>query len=322
MNFTSDIKKELISNCLKSWKKNKSNELTETCKKSALSAFVRTSGELGVVDGIPSFFIVSETENVAEFFISLFMELFKTELSVSNATMDRMSGRDKLVLQCPVKDSKRILQELGLIKKADDTFKDNISSRLTKFPETELAFITGAFLGGGSCTVPSNDGKSGYHLEFVFSDKKIAKEFCDLLWQNEILAKTIKRKEKYVVYIKNKELISDFLSVVGVKKALDKFSKIVEKRDESNQSNLAANCFSGNADKTAQASVKQFLAIETIKKSVGLESLGEELKELAIARIANPSASLQELAEKLQVSKSCLNHRMRRLLEIAEKLKG
>ena len=322
MNFTSDIKKELIANSLKAWQKSKAQEVAETCKRSALSAFVRTSGELEILEGLPSFYIVSETENVAEFFISLFMELFQVELSVSNATMDKKSGRDKLILRCPSKEARRILQTLELLRKSEDVFKDKISSKLLKYPESEIFYIIGAFLGGGSCTVPSENGKSGYHLEFVFSDRKIAKEFCSLLWENEILAKQIKRKEKHVIYIKNKEFISDFLSIVGAKKALKKFSEIVEKRDEANQSNRTANCFSGNADKTAQAAVKQVLAIEKIENRMGLDSLSEDLKALAEARQENPVASLQELADMLKVSKSCLNHRMRRLLEIAEGLNG
>ena len=321
MNFTSDIKREIISQSAKSRRKNSEGE-DLLAKKSALSAFVRTSGELGIKDGIPTFFIVSETENVAEYFISLFVELFSTELSVARASMDRMSGRDKLVLQCPLNDSERILRELGLLKRINNEFKIKISSLFTAEQNVKMSYIKGAFLGSGSCTIPAETGKSGYHLEFVFSERKIAKEFCDLLWEEELLAKVIKRKETYVVYIKNKELISDFLSMIGAKNCLKKFLSVVDKRDEANQSNRAANCFSGNADKTAQAAVKQTLAIERIKKGSGLDSLTDDLKELALLRLENPSMSLQELADTLKISKSCLNHRMRRLMEISEKTNG
>ena len=93
MNFTSDIKKEIIANNLKIRKSKTTEDLAESCKKSALSAFLRTSGELGFVDGKPTFFIVSETENVAEFFISTCMELFQVELSIANVSLDRLSGR-------------------------------------------------------------------------------------------------------------------------------------------------------------------------------------------------------------------------------------
>jgi DNA-binding transcriptional regulator WhiA len=91
MNFTSDIKKEIIHHGLH----------TVEERIAALSAFVRTSGFVGKKDGVPSFFIVSETENVAEFFMAAFAETFKTDLAITHATMDRMSGRGKLLLQCP-----------------------------------------------------------------------------------------------------------------------------------------------------------------------------------------------------------------------------
>ena len=168
--------------------------------------------------------------------------------------------------------------------------------------------------------IPSENGKSGYHLEFVFSDKKTADDFCKMLWSMDLLAKIIKRKESYVVYIKNKEIISDFLSLIGVSSCLKKFSVIVEKRDEANQNNRAANCYSGNVEKTVQASVKQVMAIERLKDSAIFEDLSEELKGLARFRLDNPAMSLQELADSLKLSKSCLSHRMRRLMELAAKL--
>ena len=310
MNFTSDVKREIIAKNLKSRKKKERGEIAELKKISALSAFVRTSGELGVKDGSPTFFIVSETENVAEYFVALFVELFGVELSVARASMDRMSGRDKLVLLCPLNYSERILRELGLLKRSTMEFKDGIASRFKNDKETRIAYITGAFLGSGTCTIPAETGKSGYHLEFVFSERKIAKEFCDLLWEEELLAKIIKRKETYVV----------FLSMLGAENSLKKFFTVVDKRDESNQSNRAANCFSGNADKVAQASVKQIFAIERIKTKAGLDSLTEDLKELALFRLENPTMSMQELANSLNITKSCLNHRIRRLMEISGKL--
>lgn len=320
MNFTSDVKREIIAKNMKSRRKKEREEIAELKKISALSAFVRTSGELGVKDGLPTFFIVSETENVAEYFVALFVELFGVELSVARASMDRMSGRDKLVLLCPLNSSERILRELGLLKRSTIEFKDGIASRFKNDKETRIAYITGAFLGSGTCTIPAETGKSGYHLEFVFSERKIAKEFCDLLWEEELLAKIIKRKETYVVYIKNKEFISDFLSMIGAENSLKKFFTVVDKRDEANQSNRAANCFSGNADKVAQASVKQIFAIERIKAKAGLDSLTEDLKELAFFRLENPTMSMQEIANSLNITKSCLNHRIRRLMEISGKL--
>ena len=304
MNFTSDIKKELISKGIAE-------------KFSGLSAFVKTCGTVGIKDGAPTFFLVSETENVAEFFMSVFSEAFQAELAVTNATWDRMSGRDKLLLQCVSANTAEVMRTLGLLKKNGD-FKEGISSSLLSSEEKCISYIQGAFLGGGSCSVPTDEGKTGYHLEWVFSDKKTARDFCDLLAEFELIARLTERKETSVVYIKSKEQISDFLSVVGCKHALKKFSALVEKRDEANRSNRARNCMAGNADKTAIAAVKQVVALRKLVERGGLEDLTEELKTLALTRLENPSMSLQELADYFKISKSCLNHRMRRLMTLAE----
>ncbi|MBQ8284448.1 MAG: DNA-binding protein WhiA [Clostridia bacterium] len=313
MSFTSEIKKEIVNRKL--WKGKGNAE-----KKAALSAFIRTSGTIGFKDGIPTFFLVSETENVAEFFMRIFYETFGVELSVTHATMDRLSGRDKLLLQCPTANAKNVLIELGLLKKTSLEFKSGISASLIKDDACKIAYMQGAFLGGGSCTLPHETGKTGYHLEIVFLEEKPAKDFCVKLAQLELIVKLVKRKETYVVYIKSKELISDFLSVIGAENALEKLSKVVEKRDRANQSNRTQNCMAGNADKAAKAAVKQVMAIQTLQKSGVIEGLNDELKALANLRLDNPAMSLQELADALKVSKSCLNHRMRKLMETAEKL--
>lgn len=311
MNFTSDIKKEIINRGMSG-----ADGLAE--KKACVSAFIRTSGTIGVKEGKPTFFIVSETEPVAEFICATFSEIFATELSITRATMDRMSGRDKLIFECPAQNSTRIVKELGLLKKTGE-LREGIASSLLSTENRRIAYIQGAFLGGGSCTIPAEGGKSGYHLEIVFSDRKTAREFCGVLEEFELIARLTERKETQVAYIKSKEQISDFLSVIGAVGALKKFSALVEKRDEANRSNRAQNCMAGNADKTAIAAVKQVVAIQTLIDRGGIEELSEELKTLAKLRVEQPSKSLQELADMLKVSKSCLNHRMRKLMAEAEK---
>ena len=312
MSFTSDIKKEIISRGIGRGKDGAAE------KRAALSAFVRTSGFLGEKDGSPNFFIVSETENVAEFFMSAFSQVFSCELSITRATMDRMSGRDKLLLQCPQPYAEEVMKKLGLVKRTGGV-RSGISASLISTDERSIAYIKGAFLGGGSCTLPSESAKTGYHLEIVFSDKQTARDFCDLLAELELIVRLVERKETFVAYIKSKEVISDFLSIIGAEHTLKKFSALVEKRDQANQNNRAQNCMAGNADKTAIAAVKQVVAIEKLKKWSGYADLSDELKEVAELRLKNPSISLQELADALKLSKSCINHRMRKLLELAAK---
>lgn len=309
MNFTSDVKKEIIARGISG----------RAAEKAALSAFVRTSGQLFSFDRGRGFSIVTETENVAEFFTALFGSAFGTELSVAHASMDKMSGRDKLILECPTEKSEEILKELGLLKRGGSGFSSGISGRLIADAAGASAYIKGAFLGGGSCILPGKEGgKTGYHLEFVFPLKKTAEDFCGVLERENLLAKVVERAGAAVVYIKSKETISDFLASIGAENALRKFSALVERRDESNNSNRAANCFSGNADKTATAAVKQVMAIEKLTEK-SEESLSGDLKTLAEARLKNPTLSLQELANLLGVSKSCLNHRMRKIEELAAK---
>ena len=315
MNFTSDVKKELIARSLA---KKRTAEEAVAAKKAALSAFIRTSGELGFYEGLPNFFITTETERVAEFFTSLFYDVFGFELSIS-AHKNKLSGRDKLLLTCPAGECKRVLKELGLLRDKGDGFRAWIPSSLVRSDESKAAYIRAAFLGSGSCILPGEASATGYHLEFVFTDDGIADEFCGLLEDFELFGKRAERKDTFVVYIKSKEMISDFLAVVGAEKALEKYSELLDRRDESNHQNRASNCYAGNLDKTVKASSKQILAIETLQEKSEYAELPDELKTLSEARLQFPTMSLQELADYLKISKSCLSHRMRKLLSIAEK---
>ena len=159
----------------------------------------------------------------------------------------------------------------------------------------------------------------GYHLEFIFTSAAVAEDFRYLLSTLELLSKSVMRGEKYVVYLKSREALSDFLSVTGARSALKTLESVSAEREESNNLNRVENCFAGNADRTAIASALQTVALGELKSSGGLETLDEHLKELACARLANPTLSLSELAETLGITKSCLSHRMRKLMEIHKK---
>ncbi len=310
MNFTSDVKKELMK--LPCGKEE---------SRAALSAYFSACGvfaESGT--GEPEFFLVSETERVAEFFTGLFYNLFGERLIVSRAVKDRLSGRSRLILECP-RGAKNALESLELYKPGagftvgvPQVFKENDAAR--------RAYICGAFLGGGSITLPADGKKTGYHLEIAFpaeedGESTVAEEFAALAEADDLLLKCVKRGGETVAYMKSKEAISDFLSVLGAENALKKFGAFCEEREKNNNLNRAANCSSFNADKTATAAVKQVLAIEKIVAAGADTTLAAPLKELIALRLARPELSLQELADELGVSKSCLSHRMRKLTEIA-----
>jgi hypothetical protein len=147
-----------------------------------------------------------------------------------------------------------------------------------------------------------------------------AGDFCELLCDCEILAKLVSRKDSAVVYVKSKEVISDLLNIISAENSLEKLNKIVELKDRTNNDNRINNCSVSNIDKTVTASVAQIKAIETISQTIGLQSLDTMLFEVAEARLADTNASMQELADRLKITKSCINHRMRKILEIAKQL--
>jgi hypothetical protein len=147
-----------------------------------------------------------------------------------------------------------------------------------------------------------------------------ADDFSQLLCDCEILAKLVSRKDSTVVYVKSKEVISDILNLLNCNDCLDKLNKIVELKDRTNNQNRINNCSVSNIDKTVTASVAQIKAIETIAQTIGLKSLDKNLFELAECRLADSSASMQELADRLNITKSCLNHRMRKIMDIASQL--
>lgn len=312
MNFTSEIKKELIRNGFEN----------ACCKTAALSAFLRTSGTLIRSGDKIGFEFVSESETIAEFFIGLLEEIYGVEPKLIQAGTDNRNGKNRLVFQCLSDKSLFVLTELGIAQRDGDEFgfRLDMDKYLVENPCCEVAYIKGAFLGGGSCSVPKEDSGSGYHLEIVFFNKYLADDFSQLLAECEILAKCVQRKGSYVVYLKSRENISDFLDLIGAQIALSKLENIANLKDERNHINRVANCLQKNYDKSVLASVKQIQAIELIESVVGLTEIDPVLRDIALARLADKEASLKELSEKLNISKSCLNHRLRKLVNLADEL--
>lgn len=314
-NFTGELKREII----------KTGFENACCKTAALSAFLRTTGSIiGNGSGI-GFEFITESERVAEFFIGLLEDLYGAELKIVQATTDNRSGRERLVFQCLSEKSFFILSELGIAERdgKDIGLKLGIDPYLVENECCKSSYIKGAFLGSGSCTVPQmEDAHSGYHLEVVFSNNLLAEEYCDLLAQFDVLAKCVMRKDYYIVYMKSRESIADFLYLLGADNAIRKLDEIASIKEERNRINRVANCLQKNYDKTALASVRQVRAIEAIAETIGIEGLDPALRETAAARLADKEASLQELSERIGISKSCLNHRLRKLVKIAEELSG
>ncbi len=195
-----------------------------------------------------------------------------------------------------------------------------IDVRLIKKRCCKRAYIRGAFLGGGSVSDPEKI----YHLEIVTHSDSYANSLCSLINEFGLNAKTIERKNNYVVYLKEGEHIVNLLNIIGAHSALLDLENIRIYKDMRNNINRIVNCETANLSKTINAAVRQIENIRYIEDSYGLSNLSPSLREVAELRLNNPDASLRELGEMLNppIGKSGVNHRLRKLDKIAEELKN
>ena len=188
-------------------------------------------------------------------------------------------------------------------------------------------FCKGAYIGTATSSIkisnsPENKTTSGYHLEFDSKNHDYLINLSSYLASFDISPKIIKRKNYYVLYIKDAEQVSDTLALVGAFSSVVSLQNEIVKREFRNKINRQTNCESGNITKLVSASMKQIAAIEKINESIGISSLDPELEEVAILRLANPEESLSDLLKlsTLKLTKSGLNHRLRKIIAIADNL--
>lgn len=286
MSFTAEIKRELV----------RTAPSTRTETLALLRAVLLTSGRLDA-DG---FSFTGENETVAAYLLEAVDLCFHAQMTLTEAVRDPKHGLDKLTFS---------LSGEGALFCARE-----IASAPLREEDCALAYLKGAFLGGGSCTLPRGGAKTGYHLEFVFENRREAEDFTELLDRFQLFGGVVPRGERFVVYCKSREGIADFLSVVGAQSALKTLAQVSAAREESNLRNRVENCTAGNIDRSLTASAKQVRVLLAARGK--LDALPAPLKETALARIENPTLSLGELAALLNVSKGGLNHRMRRLMEL------
>lgn len=176
----------------------------------------------------------------------------------------------------------------------------------------KASFIRGAFLAGGSVTAP----EKRYHLELATTHHSVSREAYSVLLEMGFSPKEAQRKGDNLLYFKKSEHIEDLLTTIGAPVAAMEIMSAKIEKDMKNSINRKVNCDSANADKVVAAAAKQMEAIRRIDRLYGLDTLPDKLQEAALLRYANPEASLADLAmlSYPPVSKSCLNHRLKKLL--------
>lgn len=195
----------------------------------------------------------------------------------------------------------------------------NLLSKIEK-ENLKKAFIRGSFLGSGSI----NDPKKKYHIEISLENKEYANILKNILNEFNIIFKELERKSSYSLYSKDGEEISKFLALIGASKAVINFEEIRVIRDIRNNVNRKVNCETANLNKTVNAAVRQIEDIKFIYNSKAEDKLSDSLKEIANLRMENPDISLVELGKLLKepIGKSGVNHRLKKIQEIANELRG
>ena len=240
-------------------------------------------------------------------------ELFKRAFRVS---FDRLpeagSGKKTFQISAPEKLS-AIRETYG--SDPAGSLALHINYAVLEEEHCRTAFLRGAFLAGGSVSDPAK----GYHLELVTSHYSVSRELAALLPEAGFTPKQTTRKANYVTYFKSSETIADFLTALGAPiSAMELINAKLEKHLRGSV-NRRVNCDSANLDKAVDAALEQVEAIERFARTRGLDALPDKLRQTAELRLAHPELTLSQLSALFDppVTKSCLNHRLRKLMALA-----
>ena len=313
MSFSSRVKEEL------------SRRIPDArhCRIAEISAILGMCGTVGIHDDSYHIRIYTENVTVAR---KLFL-LLKETFGIRGEILIRQShtpGRSRayVVLIRDAENVKRILEACKMIDR-DGEIGENYSTVRTYILRQDCcrrAFIRGAFLASGSMSDPDRF----YHLELVCQNEERAMQLQSILATFGLDAKTVVRKKYYVVYIKEGNQIVELLGLMGADSALMELENIRIVKEMRNSVNRKVNCETANLNKTVSAALRQVADIEYIRDTKGLDFLSPQLEEMARVRLEAPEASLLELGSMLEtpVGKSGVNHRLRKISEIADALRG
>ncbi len=313
MSFSSNTKSELArifpkNNC---------------CKLAELSALIRMSGTLQLT-GSRKINLKLSTENAstARKTFRYIKDLFQINTHVGVRKNSRLKKNNYYILVITSSmGSNIIMEKVGILDTCDNTFNitHKIPRKLLVNNCCKRAYIRGAFLGGGSISAPQKT----YHLEFVTNSADHSEDLKNLINEFGLNSKIVIRKGSYVIYIKEGDQVVDLLNIIGAHKALLDLENIRIYKQIRNDINRIVNCETANLTKTVNASVRQIRNIEYIDNTIGVHELPKNLREVAEIRLKNRNASLKELGQMLNppIGKSGVNHRMRKIEEIAKKIK-
>ncbi len=310
MSFSTEVKNELA----------RVNGEHTCCYAAELAALIRMGGAMSI-GGNATLGINFSSENAAV--TRKVLSLIKRYSDVKTEVMVTRGRRLKKnntyhVRVVPSPGVNELLAALGIMR--GDGLNVQSDSAILRKVCCRRAYLRGAFLGAGSVNRP----EGSYHLELVTGNAEMAKSLVRIMKSLSLPGRLTDRKDDYIVYLKDGNAITAFLQIIGAHNALLTFENVRVVKGMRNQVNRLVNCETANLQKTVNAAVRQGESIRIIAERLGLDKLPPPLREVAEARLAYPEATLSELVEVLEgrVGKSGINHRLRKLGEIAQELSG
>lgn len=310
MSFSGKVKDELSKQC----------PVARHCQIAEVAAIISLCGRIGISQN-DTYLVRIHTENiaVARKYFTLLKKAYNIDTEISIRQSSKL--RNYTITIKHHKDAMKVLQASKLIDEYGEICENlSVSSNILIQKECcKRAFIRGAFLASGSISAP----EKFYHFEIVCTTEDKAVQLKNIIQYFNIDAKIVERKKHFVVYIKEGAGIVDILNVMEAHVALMDLENVRILKEMRNSVNRKVNCETANLKKTVSAAVKQIEDIKFIRDKVGLSVLSDNLEEMARLRLDNPDASLKELGEMLTpaVGKSGVNHRLRKICEIADDLR-
>lgn len=294
-----------------------------------MSGLFHSCGEIGKNGNAYFVKIVSDIEQLFPFCNKILNKLYGKQINEEISENYSISKNLIYEITFNVEKFQQLLLDIGMIEFSENglSFIFELNKNLLMEEEGRRAFIKGVYIGCSTSSIKFSEGAnksgaSGYHLEFVSKNHNFLLDFSSILAEYNIIGKIFERKDDFVYYLKEVNSIKDLLALVGANESVMALSNEMATRELRNKVNRQVNCINANINKTVEASMRQINAINIISSTIGLDSLTEDLQEVAVLRLANPEESLDELLKlsTIQLTRSGLNHRFRKLIKIAKEL--
>ena len=291
------------------------NDFDICCQKAILSAIIKVNGTLSLSNQGLLLTIRTENAKIASKVHKMLKEVYHPHIEFLVSRKMKLQKNNVYILK--VSKAREILDDLGLMNGLG--FHTLPDKKLLEKECCKRAFLRGAFQASGSMSDPNKS----YHFEIVCSTEEMGKQVCTLMRSFSMDAKTVLRKKSYVVYLKEGSQIVDILNIMEAHVSLMELENVRILKEMRNTVNRKVNCETANINKTVNAAVKQIEDIKFIQEKGRLQGLPDNLYEMAHVRLEHPEAPLKELGAYLNppVGKSGVNHRLRKISEIAENMR-